>query len=47
MNLRNTNSSELSGSYKTMMDDMLDRVEAGSLEYVSIDVIKKRHGLED
>ena len=37
--------SEPSDEYKAMMDDMLDRLEKGELEFIPIEEVRKKYGL--
>lgn len=37
--------SEPSEEYKAMMDDMLDRMEKGELNFVPIEEVKRKYGL--
>lgn len=37
--------SEPSDEYKAMMDDMLDKLEKGELELISIEEVRKKYGL--
>ena len=37
--------SEPSEEYKKMMDDMLERMENGGIEFIPIDEVRKKYGL--
>lgn len=37
--------SEPSEEYKKMMDDMLDKMEKGEVEFVPVDEVRKKYGL--
>lgn len=37
--------SEPSEEYKAMMDDMLDRMEKGELNFIPVEEVKKKYGL--